>query len=91
MAMLAKDCPEDLKKENNFIKFLGWLMAEKWDGYRALWVDGKLLSRNGKEYNAPEWFTACLPKDIQLDGEIWIDRYSFQEVGKIRKKKSKYK
>ena len=86
MAMLAKDCPEDLKKENNFIKFLGWLMAEKWDGYRALWVDGKLLSRNGKEYNAPEWFTACLPKDIQLDGEIWIDRYSFQEVGKIRKK-----
>ena len=54
MAMLAKDCPEDLKKENNFIKFLGWYLAEKWDGYRALWVDGKLLSRNGKEYNAPD-------------------------------------
>jgi len=56
-------------------------MSEKLDGVRALW-DGKgnLISRNGKIFKSPKSFTDSLPKGIQLDGELYIDRGMFSDV-----------
>ena len=46
-------------------------MSEKMDGVRAYWNGEKLLSRSSKDIVCPEWFTAALPSDIALDGELW--------------------
>lgn len=64
----------------------GWLISEKLDGVRAIW-DGKALwTRNGNRINAPEYFTANLPK-IALDGELWLGRGRFQEMVSILRKR----
>ena len=43
------------------------------DGVRAYWNGEKLISKNGNDITtAPPWFTESLPKDIQLDGELWM-------------------
>ena len=77
----------------------GWIMSEKFDGYRALFryeeVDGvlvgKFYSRNGKSFNSPEWFLDSMPPpellgDKILDGELWAGRDNFQLMGIVRKK-----
>jgi DNA ligase-1 len=65
----------------------GWLMSEKLDGVRAVWDGSKLLSRNGNEFAAPEWFLAQLPGGVALDGELFIARGRFQAtVGTVKKK-----
>lgn len=65
----------------------GWWMSEKLDGVRAVWNGENFVSRNGKTFNVPEWFTAQLPGDLILDGELWEGRGLFQTtVGKIRAK-----
>lgn len=42
-------------------------MSEKLDGVRAYWDGEKLLSRGGKEFVAPIWFT----KDFPLFCDRW--------------------
>ena len=65
----------------------GWWMSEKLDGVRAIWTGTKLISRSGKEFAAPAWFTAGLQGDIILDGELWEGRGLFQQTcGKVRTK-----
>ena len=77
----------------------GWIMSEKFDGYRALFryemVDGvlvgKFYSRNGKSFNAPDWFLDSMPPpdllgDKIIDGELWAGRDNFQLMGIVRKK-----
>ena len=77
----------------------GWIMSEKFDGYRALFryeeVDGvlvgKFYSRNNKSFNAPEWFLDSMPPpdllgDKIIDGELWAGRDNFQLMGIVRKK-----
>jgi DNA ligase-1 len=65
---------------------VGWLMSEKLDGVRAIWTGEELLSRNGKKFFAPEWFTEQLPNEV-LDGELFIGRGMFQKtIGTVRKK-----
>lgn len=49
-------------------------MSEKMDGVRAYWNGEKLLSKMNKEIICPPWFTNGLPKDIPLDGELWMGR-----------------
>ena len=46
----------------------GWLISEKLDGVRSVWTGTELLSRNGKKFFAPEWFTRQLPAGVVLDG-----------------------
>ena len=36
----------------------------------------------------PDWYREILPKGVTIDGELWIDRYNFQEMGKVRKKEA---
>ena len=101
--MLAKEyelgfqIKKDTSKYSNPPK--GWIMSEKFDGYRALFryemIDGKLVgvfySRNGKRFNAPEWFLDSMPppnllKIYIIDGELWAGRDNFQLMGIVRKK-----
>ena len=54
-----------------------WWMSEKLDGVRAYWDGKQFLSRHGNIYYAPDWFIEGLPT-VPLDGELWIDRKTFQ-------------
>lgn len=65
----------------------GWLLSEKLDGVRALWNGRTLVSRNGNPFAAPDWFLQQLPRDLALDGELFIGRGAFQAtVGAVRRK-----
>lgn len=57
----------------------GWIMSEKLDGVRAYWDGTNFISRLGNRYYAPDWFRAKLPT-IPLDGELWLNRKSFQRT-----------
>lgn len=74
------------KKYEPNIDVVGWYITEKLDGVRSFWKDGKLFTRNGKVINTPKWFIKNFP-DIDLDGELWIDRGKFNEVSGIVRKK----
>lgn len=55
-------------------------MSEKLDGARAFWNGKKLLSKNGKDIDCPSWFVEGLPAETNLDGELWIERNSLEQV-----------
>jgi len=65
----------------------GWLVSEKFDGYRACYDHDKkhFFSRQNKPFNAPQWFLDAMPPKL-VDGELWIGRNMFQEMGTVRKK-----
>ena len=65
----------------------GFFMSEKVDGYRACYDHSKkqFFSRQNKPFNAPEWFIKAMPPRL-VDGELWIGRNMFQEMGTVRKK-----
>ncbi|MCL6501923.1 MAG: DNA ligase [Pirellulales bacterium] len=66
----------------NDVNLAGWWMSEKLDGCRAWWDGRRFLSRQGKEFLAPEWFTEGLP-EVPLDGELWVARRAFQRAVSI--------
>ncbi len=62
-------------------------VSEKYDGVRAFWDGRRLVSRGGKVFAAPEWFTAGFPA-ARLDGELWAGRGKFEYAsGTVRRKK----
>jgi DNA ligase-1 len=61
----------------------GWWMSEKYDGLRVYWDGQKLWSRKGNLIHAPDYFLAELPRDIALDGELWIGHGEFEETVSI--------
>ncbi len=64
-----------------------WWMSEKYDGVRAIWNGKQLLSRSGKRFHAPAWFTDKLPKQVGLDGELWAGPGQFQQTVSIVRRK----
>jgi len=60
----------------------GWWMSEKLDGVRGYWTGTAMLSRSGKRYNVPTWFTVNFPP-TPLDGELWLGRQQFAELVSI--------
>ncbi|MFL6519717.1 MAG: DNA ligase [Chthoniobacterales bacterium] len=58
----------------------GWWMSEKYDGLRGYWDGQKLWSRKGNRIHAPDYFLAELPRDVALDGELWIGYGKFEET-----------
>lgn len=58
----------------------GWWMSEKYDGLRGYWDGRKLWSRKGNLIHAPDYFLAELPRDIPLDGELWVSHGKFEET-----------
>lgn len=61
----------------------GWWLSIKWDGIRAWWTGTQLLSRLGNPIYAPPWFLEGLPKNIVLDGELWLGNGKFQDCVSI--------
>ena len=68
---------------NSSIDPTGWWMSEKYDGLRGYWDGQKLWSRKGNIIHAPDYFLAELPRDIALDGELWIGHGKFEETMSI--------
>ncbi len=58
----------------------GWWMSEKYDGLRGYWDGRKLWSRKGNLIHAPDYFLAELPRDIAVDGELWVAHGKFEET-----------
>ena len=65
---------------NRSIDPTGWWMSEKYDGLRGYWDGRKLWTRQGNLIHAPDYFVAELPRDIALDGELWIGHGKFEET-----------
>ena len=63
-----------------------WYMSEKLDGVRAYWDGSKLISRSGKVFSAPKFFTEYFPKH-ELDGELWTSRDDFSNIVSIVNRK----
>jgi DNA polymerase beta len=80
--MLAKEYLKGSK-----VNPVGWYISEKFDGYRACYDPDKkqFFSRQNKPFNAPQWFIDAMPPKF-IDGELWIGRNMFQEMGCVRKK-----
>src|SRR5687767_10348863 len=66
----------------------GWWLSEKLDGVRAYWEGAKLLSRLGNVLHAPDFFLAGLPSH-PLDGELFLERKSFQKTIAIVRRQDK--
>jgi len=64
----------------------GWWASEKWDGYRAIWNGKHFVSRQGKNFDVPDWYKSIMPPSIALDGELWLGRGLFENCGLLRKK-----
>ena len=75
-----------LNKYSEDVNISGWYMSEKFDGVRAYWDGGKLISRSGKVFEAPEFFTKDFPA-TELDGELWSRRGDFANISSIVRKK----
>jgi len=76
---------------DNSLDLSGWWMSEKLDGVRAYWDGKQFISRQGNVYMAPDWFTEDLPKDVHLDGELWIARKAFQRTVSVVRRQDKSK
>ncbi|TPX72655.1 hypothetical protein SpCBS45565_g00224 [Spizellomyces sp. 'palustris'] len=65
----------------------GWWISEKYDGVRAYWDSKaqKMVSRLGNVFGVPEWFTRDLPKDMDLDGELWAGYGGFSRAVSVIK------
>ncbi|KAL7416783.1 hypothetical protein BDY24DRAFT_378239 [Mrakia frigida] len=61
----------------------GYWMSEKLDGIRGYWDGKTLVSRIGNVFPAPDWFLNKFPKDLDLDGEIYLGRGAFSEASSI--------
>ena len=62
-------------------------MSEKLDGVRAYWNGKRLISRNGKEFASPKWFTKDFPP-FEIDGELWTARNDFENIISIVNKQT---
>jgi DNA ligase-1 len=81
-----------------------WVKSRKYNGIRMLWDGGNRYaslcrvpsdrvptgcwSRYGGVITAPTWWLNSLPSDVMLDGELYSDRYSFEELSGIVRRHS---
>lgn len=76
--MLAKRYTQDIDPS-------GWLVSEKFDGWRSMWNGSAFISRDGNTLPAPASWIQAMPAGVPLDGELWLGRGRFNEVqGVIR-------
>ncbi len=61
-------------------------MSEKLDGVRGYWNGKELVSRSGKAFAVPDWFTKNFPP-FEIDGELWTKRGDFEHISSIVNKK----
>ena len=77
--MLAQVYPQGIDVSQYWV-------SEKLDGVRARWDGSQLISRNGKVFAAPSWFTKDFPA-VSLDGELWMKRGQYEDVSSIVRRK----
>ena len=65
----------------------GWWMSEKLDGVRGYWTGSEMISRSGRTFDVPQWFTENFPPTA-LDGELWLGRGKFSELAGIVQRKN---
>ena len=92
----AEDALEDLTKSPMLASkydgtqdIKGWIMSEKLDGVRCLWDGTKMVTRNGNLFYPPDFFIKDFPKDIVLDGELFMDRGKFSETISVLRRQDK--
>ncbi len=87
-AAIANDKPDLMLAETyqQGINVSQYWISEKLDGVRARWDGSQLVSRGGKVFAAPAWFTKGFPA-VLLDGELWIGRGQYEEVSSIVRRK----
>ena len=73
------------KKKNDRLQ--DFRISEKLDGFRAVWDGEKFVSKDGLTFDAPEWFTSGLPRNVKLDGELWTGRGGWNDVASIARTK----
>ena len=89
--MLAKEFKKNVKLPKDIQHIpppLGWYKSEKFDGYRTIFEkdNNRFISRNDKEFHAPQWVLDSIVSDYSIDGELWAGRNNFDMVGIVRKK-----
>lgn len=84
LPMLAKD----FNKDGKHVVF-PCFAQRKLDGVRCVAIPGRgLFSRNGKAFPHLEHIRTDLPTDLILDGELYSDELSFQEIVGLVKKET---
>ncbi|MFT5505782.1 MAG: DNA ligase-1 [Gammaproteobacteria bacterium] len=89
VSVTASANPPELQLANVYhesIDLADYWVSEKYDGVRGYWNGKQFTSRQGNPINAPSWFTEPLP-DMDLDGELWIARGSFDVLSGIVRSK----
>jgi DNA ligase-1 len=56
------------------------MWSVKMDGIRAVWMNGKLITRNGNLIYAAKNITQRLPLGVNLDGELWAGKNTFEKT-----------
>uniref|UniRef100_A0A6B2LJC0 Uncharacterized protein n=1 Tax=Arcella intermedia TaxID=1963864 RepID=A0A6B2LJC0_9EUKA len=67
----------------------GWCMTEDLDGFRAFWDGTHLYSKNGNIFPIPLEFTEGLPRDVCLDGILWVGSSALHKLSSICRKTSR--
>ena len=85
---LYADKPELLllNKYSKDINVTSWYMSEKLDGVRAYWDGKHLISRGGKVFQVPKFFTKDFP-NFEVDGELWTKRGDFDYISSVVRKR----
>lgn len=78
-----------LKSYKNDMNITNWLISEKLDGVRAYWDGKELISRSGKAFAVPDWFTKDFPM-FEIDGELWTKRGDFENIISIVNKQASH-
>ena len=95
--MLAKVFEKGMKaprSDPTCLPPLGWIMSEKFDGFRARYQgegsNKAFVSRANKVFSGvPDWFLLAMPPNKNLDGELWVGRENFEAMGVVRRTKNK--
>lgn len=78
---------QDYTKHKSKIRFPCFTQP-KLDGYRAVCINGKFFSRQGKEFEVMRnLFSELNDIDLILDGELYNHDIKFEDLGVLRKKK----
>jgi len=68
--------------ENEFEKLQGWYYSVKLNGAFGRWQNGVLYTKSGRSLKVPEHILKHLPKEVDLDGEIYAE-HNMQKVRKV--------
>ncbi len=78
------------EKESHKVDYSNPVFVQpKLDGHRAMYKDGVLYSRGGKEINLQhikEALDNLIPKGVHVDGELYLHGLTLQEIGSLVKK-----